>query len=90
MMNWYEPDLSETTSLFRQKMWLYLDDEEIEDVVKRARKICCDIGDEGLRRLNASGLSDDDNKKPASLWTFFEDQLRLNVNFRIHRLHLML
>ena len=50
MMNWYEPDLSETTSLFRQKMWLYLDDEEIEDVVKRARKICCDIGDEGLRQ----------------------------------------
>ena len=90
MMNCFEPDLSEAISLFRQKICLYLDDEEIEDGVERARKICRGLRDEGLRRLNASGLSDDDNKKPASLWTFFEDQLRLNVNFRIHRLHLML
>ena len=89
MINWSEPDLSEAMSLFRQKMCLYLDDKKIEDGVKQARKISCGIGEEGLRRLNASGLSDDDQKENASLWTFFEDQLKLNVNFRIHRLHLM-
>lgn len=67
----------------------YLDDEEIEDEAKQASKICQGIGDEGLKRLNASGLSDDDKKKPDVLWNFFEGQLKLNVNFRIHRLHLM-
>ena len=69
MINWSEPDLSEAMSLFRQKMCLYLDDKKIEDGVKQARKICCGIGDEGLRRLNASGLSDDDKKENASLRT---------------------
>ena len=88
-MNWSDPDLSEAISLFRQKMCLYLDDEEIEDEAKQARKICRGIGDEGLKRMNASGLSDDDKKKPDVLWNFFEGQLKLNVNFRIHRLHLM-
>ncbi|KAL6486114.1 hypothetical protein MHYP_G00055060 [Metynnis hypsauchen] len=70
-------------------MNLYLDDEEIVDEAKQARKICRGIGDEGLKRLNASGLSEDDKKKPDVLWNFFEGQLKLNVNFRIHRLHLM-
>ena len=64
MMNCFEPDLSEAISLFRQKICLYLDDEEIEDGVERARKICRGLRDEGLRRLNASGLSDDDKKSP--------------------------
>ena len=88
-MNWADPDLSEAISLFKQKMSLYLEDEEITDQAKQARKICRGIGDEGLKRLNASGLSDDDKKKPVKLWEFYEGQLKLNVYFRIHRLHLM-
>ena len=47
------------------------------------------MGDEGLKRLNASGLTDAQKKKPEDLWKFFESQLKVNVNFRIHRLHLM-
>jgi len=70
-------------------MNLYLEDEEITDAGKQARKICRGIGDEGLKRLNASGLSDAEKRNPDTLWNFFEGQLKLNVNFRIHRLHLM-
>ena len=88
-MNWSDPDLSEAISLFKQKMSLYLEDEEITDADKQARKICRGIGDEGLKRLNASGLSKRDKKVPDMLWEYFEGQLKLNVNFRIHRLHLM-
>lgn len=33
--------------------------------------------------------SEEDKKKTERLWNFFEGQLKLNVNFRIHRLHLM-
>lgn len=88
-MNWSDPDLSEAISLFKQKMSLYLEDEEIDDAAKQARKICRGIGDEGLKRLNASGLSEDEKKVPGKLWDYFEGQLKLNVNFRIHRLHLM-
>lgn len=89
MMNWSGTDLSEAISLFRQKMCLYIEDEEIVDEAKRARKICRGIGDEGLKRLNASGLSEEKKKKPVELWNFFEGQLKMDVNFRIHRLHLM-
>ena len=47
------------------------------------------IDDEGLKRLNASNLTEEDKEKPAKLWKFFEDQLRVSVNFQIHRLALM-
>ncbi len=43
-------------------MSLYLEDEEITDAAKQARKICCGTGDEGLIRLKAGGLSEDDKK----------------------------
>lgn len=87
--NWADPDLSEAISLFKQKMTLYLEDEEIAYEAKQARKICRGIGDERLKRLNASGLSDADKKRPTKLWEFYKGQLKLNVKFRIHRLHLM-
>lgn len=88
-MHWENTDLCEAIALFKQKMTLYIEDEEITEEAKQARKICRGVGDEGLRRLNASALSDADKKKPAKLWEFFEGQLKLNVNFRIHRLQLM-
>ena len=89
IMNWCDPDLSEAMSLFKQKMTLFIEDEEITEEAKQARKICRGIGDAGLRRLNASGLTEEQKKSPIHLWNFFENQLRVNVNFRIHRLHLM-
>ena len=47
------------------------------------------IGDEGLRCLNASGLSEVDKQNPTKLWEYFHKQLKLQVNFRIYRLELM-
>ena len=88
-MDWSDPDLSEAFSLFKHKMSLYLEEEEITDAAKQARTICLGVGDEGLKRLNDSGLSDAEKKRPDKLWEFYESQLELDMNFRIHRLHLM-
>ena len=89
VMDWSCPDLGDAIGLFKQKMTLFLEDENILTAVGQARKICRGIGDEGLRRLNASGLTDDQKKNPVQLWDFFGQQLKVSVNFRIHRLHLM-
>ena len=70
-------------------MTLFLDDENITDNAAKARKICRGIGDEGLKRLNARDLSGEQKTNPVELWTLFENKLKGNVNFRIHRLHLM-
>ena len=88
-MNWEVDDTGEALALFRQKMELYFDDEDISDKKIQARKICRSIGDEGLKKLNASGLSEDDKKNPEKLWELFENMLRIKVNFRIHRLQFM-
>ena len=86
-MNWTDSDLGEALGLFRQTLTLYLEDEEITNSEKQARKILRGIGVEGLRRLNNSGLKPDELKKPDKIWDYFERQLNINVNFRIHRLH---
>ena len=88
-MNWGSDNISEALTLFQQKMTLYTDDEEITDPEKIARKICRGIGDEGLRRLNASGLTEEEKKVPDKIWGHFENTLKTNVNYRVHRLQLM-
>ena len=88
-MDWYCPDLGDAIGLFKQRMTLYMEDENIVTATAQARQICRGIGDEGLRRLNASGLTDYEKKNPVQLWDFFNKQLKVSVNFRIHRLHLM-
>ena len=49
-------------------MKLYLEDEEITDDSKKARKILRTIDDQGLKMLHGSGLSDGDKKKGKQLW----------------------
>ena len=70
-------------------MSYYCEDEDITDPGKIALKILRGIGNEGLKRLNASGMSDADKKRPDKIWELFESQLKTNLNFRVHRLHLM-
>ena len=70
-------------------MALCLQDNNVQDPKKQAIKIKIAVGNEGLRRLNASSLSNDDQQNPAKLWSTLEDQLKVRVNFRIHRLELM-
>ena len=36
-----------------------------------------------------SGLTDEEKRKPDELWQFLENQLKVNINFRINRLHFM-
>lgn len=88
-MNWEDPNPAEAFKLFKQKMTLVCDDNEVTEEEKIARKIQIGVSDEGLKRLNASSLSEEDKKSPKKLWKFFEDQLKVSLNFRIHRLALM-
>lgn len=88
-MNWEGDNIAETFKLFKQRMTLILTDENVIDPAKQAIKIQIAVGNEGLKRLNASMLSDTDKQDPAKLYKLFEDQLDIRVNFRIHRMELM-
>ena len=88
-MNWASENHEEALQLFKQTMSYYCEDEDITDPGKIALKILKGIWNEGLKRLNASGMSDADQKKPDKIWELFESQLKTNLNFRVHRLHLM-
>ena len=61
-------------------MSYYCEDEDIADPGKVALKIPRGVGNEGLKRLNASGMSDADRKRPDKIWELFESQLKMNLN----------
>ena len=88
-MDWSSNDLGDAFSLYKQKLNLYIEDEGIPEAAVKARKFCPGIGDDGLRRLHVSGLTDDEKQDIEELYKFFENHLKISVNFRIHRLHLM-
>ena len=88
-MNREATDLSEEFKLFKQRMELVLVDQDVTNEKKQAIKIKIAVGNEGLRRINASGLSETDKDKPQELWKLLEAQLKVNINFRVHRLELM-
>ena len=76
-MNWELPNTAEAFKIFKQKLLLVCEDNEIKEDNKIARKIMIGIDDEGLKCFNASNLTEEDEEKPAKLWKFFEDQLRV-------------
>ena len=88
-MDWSAKDLTETFTLFREHMELYLQYSGVTEGPMQATKIKLALGNKGLQRLNASRLSDEDKKDPMKIWMLFSDQLTVKVNFRIHRLELM-
>ena len=59
-MNWSASNLAEEFKLFRQRTELCFLDHNIVDPIKQATKIKIAVGNEGLRKINASGLSIDD------------------------------
>ncbi len=59
------------------------------DPAKQAIKIQIAVGSEGMQRLNASTLTDEDKKDPTKIYKLFDDLLDIKVNFRIHRMELM-
>ena len=79
---------------FKARIGLYFEDNNIMDDAKQSIKLKIACGDEGMRRLLASGLSDNELKDPKVIFDFLETQLdgTLKINFRVHRLeysHLM-
>ena len=88
-MDWVGENIAESFKMFKQRMSLILLDENIVDPAKQAIKIQIAVGTEGLQRLNASTLTDEDKKDPTKIYKLFDDQLNIKVNFRIHRMELM-
>ena len=69
-------------------MELYMEDKEVTEAAKKATKIKIAVGDEGIHRLLASGLTDTDIKAPNNIWKLLEDQLdaSVKINYCVHRL----
>ena len=88
-MNWVGENIAESFKMFKQRMSLILLDENILNPAKQAIEIQIYVGTEGLQRLNASTLMDEDKKDPTKICKLFDDQLDVKVNFRIHRMELM-
>ena len=63
-------------------------DQNVKEGHKQAIKIKIAIGDEGMRRILASGLSDDEKKDPNAVWVLIEEQVdaTVKINVRVHRL----
>ena len=88
-MDWSSDNLAEALAIFKQTIAYFIEDENINRPEKKALEILRGLGAEGNKRLQASGLSEQDKKNPEKRWTFFESQLQINTNFRVHRLQLM-
>ena len=69
IMDWKHRPLGDSFNAFWERMSLYLDDAGIVDEEKQSRKIQIALGDEGIRRIMTSGLSADDRKDPANIFS---------------------
>lgn len=87
-MDWSAADLADEFKIFKQQMLLYFEDQEVKDE-KKALKIKLAVGAEGLRRINSSSLTDAQQNDADRLWSHFENQLKIRVNFRVHRMEMM-
>ena len=87
-LDWKHDPLFEAFQTFKARLEVFFIDREIVDDEKKANKLQLAIGNEGMRRILASGLSDNDRKDPAKIWTMLENQIdaSVKVNFRVHRL----
>lgn len=91
-MNWEAKNIREEFAIFKQRMQLSILDHGIKEDTEKEKiaiKIKIAVGSTGLKKINCSGVSETDQKDPTKLWKIFEDQLKIRVNFRVHRLELM-
>ena len=87
-LNWMSPNLPESYKLFEQKCNIYFDIKNTP-VEKQVSYILFFTGDEGLRRYNSWGLSEEDKKKPAIVWEKFNQSIvKPSENYRVARLFL--
>ncbi len=87
-LDWQYSPLVDSFRAFKARMELYFIDNSITDDAKKAVKIKIASGDEGMRRLLTSGLSETELKTSEEIWKLFESQLdaSIKINFRVHRL----
>lgn len=87
-MDWKHEPLVDSFKAFQARMNLYLEDLGVTDETKQATKIKIALGDEGMRRILASGLTETEQKIPARVWTLIESEVdaSVKINFRVHRL----
>ena len=78
-MDWSFQPLSESLKVFKARMELYFEDQNIEDATKQATKIKIAVGNQGMRRLLNSDLTDEDNKVPVKIWTLLESEVDASV-----------
>ncbi|ELU10672.1 hypothetical protein CAPTEDRAFT_191036 [Capitella teleta] len=72
--------VADALRMYKQKMTLVCEDNEVTEPAAIARKIKIGLGDEGLRRLNASGLTEQQLQTPTAIWQFLERNLQKFVN----------
>ena len=85
-MNWSEPDLVETFSLFKQRMNLYFNVHNIKND-KKLDTVLLSIGLPGLQIYSSWTLSGSENTIE-NVWYKFEDHLQPQSNQWLARLHL--
>ena len=90
-LNWAHEPLSEAFQSFKAKDDPLPGDKEITDAAQQATKIESAISNEGIRRVLASGLTDEERKKPEKIWTLLEQQLdaSAHINYRVELSNMM-
>ncbi|ELU18074.1 hypothetical protein CAPTEDRAFT_195867 [Capitella teleta] len=77
IMKWSsEGGVADALCMYKQKMTLVCEDNEVTEPAAIARKIKIGFCDEGLRRLNASGLTEQQLQTPTAIWQFLERNLQ--------------
>ena len=69
--DWKAESLADSFRSFKARMDLYCEDHEVTDAQKQATKIKLGVGDEGMRRLLASGLTAAQLRQPKELYKLF-------------------
>ena len=86
--NWDASNLAEELRIFKRQFELCLEDAEVVSLSRAATKLKLAIGAEGLRRLDASGLTEQRQSRCAPIWNLLQQQLNKHINYRVHRLEL--
>ena len=87
VLDWSAPDIAEAFRLFKQRINLYFKIKKTPEK-EQAWQIVLNTGDEGIRRFNCWGLTEEEAEKPKTIFERFEEQLEPEENFRVCRLKL--
>ena len=86
-MDWNDPDRSSAIKIFHQQCELYFSVKNVVET-KQVDHVLLFAGATGLKLYNSWGLSEENKKDPAVVWSKFESQLQPKTNFRVARLYL--